>query len=458
MSDTAETALPFEAVPGPDGLPVLGSYLENSRDFFAFRDRVAAEHGGVARYRVLGQDIFLVTDPDVVQQVLVTENETFVKGELFQQQLRPVLGNGLLNSEGEFWRRQRHLIQPAFTPKRIAGYADMMVETTDRAVDRWDDGAVRNVHRDMMELTLEIVARALMGVDIRDRTPAIGGALDTVMEASAGASLVDLLPAAVPTPSRERLREAVASLDLIVDELVDEKRRALREGDVEPEADVVSALLTAVDEEGERMGADQVRDEVKTLLLAGHETTALSLTFTLHLLARHPEVEEKLLAELEAELGEEPAGFDSVRDLEYLDKVVTESMRILPPVHGILREPTEDVVLGGYEVPAGTPVSLSQWIVHRDPDHYDAPHEFRPERWTDEMESALHPLAYFPFASGPRRCVGDRFALLEAKLVLATVLRRRSFEVVEPADLEANLEASITTRPTVPVRMRVRER
>ncbi|MFC7096236.1 cytochrome P450 [Halobaculum marinum] len=458
MSDTDGSALPPEAAPGPDGLPVLGSYLDNSRSFFDFRDRVAAEHGGVARYTVLGQDIFLVTDPDAIQQVLVTENETFVKGELFQQQLRPVLGNGLLNSEGEFWRRQRHLIQPAFTPDRIAGYADMMVETTDRAVDRWDDGEVRNVHRDMMELTLEIVARALMGVDIRDRTPAIGGALDTVMEVSAGASLQDLLPEWVPTPRRERLHEAVASLDLIVDELVDEKRRALREGEVDPESDVVSALLTAVDEEGEQMGAEQVRDEVKTLLLAGHETTALSLTFTFHLLARHPEVETKLLDELEAELGDDPAGFDTVRDLEYLDKVVTESMRILPPVHGILREPTEDVVLGGYRVPAGTPVSLSQWIVHRDPAHYDDPHEFRPERWTDEMESDLHPLAYFPFASGPRRCVGDRFALLEAKLVLATVLRRRSFDVVEPTDLEGHLEASITTRPTTPIRMRVHER
>ncbi|GAA0218103.1 cytochrome P450 [Halobaculum roseum] len=458
MSDTDSPPRPPDAVPGPDGLPVLGSFLENRRDFFAFRDRVAAEYGGVARYEILGQDVILLTDPDPIRKVLVAENEKYVKGELFQQQLRPVLGNGLLNSEGDFWRRQRHLIQPAFTPDRIAGYADMMVDVTERTSAPWDDGEVRDVHRDMMGLTLDIVARALMGVDIRDRTPAIGGALDTVMEQSAGGSLLDLLPPSVPTLGRERLREAVASLDRIVDELVDEKRRALREGEIEPDADVVSALLTAEDDDGERMAAEQVRDEVKTLLLAGHETTALSLTFTLHLLARHPDIERRLLDELEAELGDDPAGFDAVRDLEYLDQVVTESMRLLPPVHGILREPTEDVELGGYRVPEGTPIAISQWVVHRDPAHYDDPLEFRPDRWTDEMEADLHPLAYFPFSSGPRRCVGDRFALLEAKLILATLLRRYAFEVVDPVDLESNLEASITTRPTQPVRMRLHER
>ncbi|WP_435065033.1 cytochrome P450 [Halobaculum sp. EA56] len=458
MSDTDRTPLPPEAAPGPDGLPFLGSFLENRRDFFAFRDRVAAEYGGIARYELLGQDVFLVTDPDAIRRVLVSENERYVKGELFQRQLRPVLGNGLLNSEGEFWRRQRHLIQPAFAPDRIAGYADMMVETSERTAERWRDGEVRDVHREMMGLTLEIVASALMGVDIRDRTPAIGGALDTVMEESAGGSLLDLLPQWVPTLGREKLREAVVSLDRIVGELVDEKRRALDAGDVAPEDDVVTALLAAEDDEGERMSAEQVRDEVKTLLLAGHETTALSLTFTFHLLARHPEVEERLLDELETELGDEPAGFDTVRDLEYLDQVVTESMRLLPPVHGILREPTGDVELGGYRVPEGTPLAISQWIVHRDPDHYDDPLEFRPERWTEEFESGLHPLAYFPFSSGPRRCVGDRFALLEAKLILATLLRRFAFEVVDPVDLESSLEASITTRPTRPVRMRVHER
>ena len=458
MSDTDGAPRPPEAAPGPDGLPFVGSFLESRRDFFAFRDRVAHEHGRVARYEVLGRDVFLLTDPDAIRRVLVTENEKYVKGELFQRQLRPVLGNGLLNSEGEFWRRQRHLIRPVFAPDRIAGYADMMVGASERASDRWTDGEVRDVHREMMELTLEIVARALMGVDIRDRTPAIGGALDTVMEQSPGGSLVDLLPPWVPTPGRERLREAVVSLDRIVDELVDEKRRALRAGEVAPDDDVVSALLSAEDDDGERMADEQVRDEVKTLLLAGHETTALSLTFTFHLLARNPGVEERLLAELDAELGGEPAGFGDVRDLEYLDTVVTESMRLLPPVHGILREPTEDIELGGYRVPEGTPLAISQWVVHRDPAHYDDPLRFRPERWTDEFESRLHPLAYFPFASGPRRCVGDRFALMETKLVLATLLRRHRFEVVDPVDLESELEASITTRPRRPVRMRVHER
>ncbi|WP_313695170.1 cytochrome P450 [Halorarum halobium] len=443
-----QPARPPSSVPGPDGTPLLGSFLDVRRDSFGFRERLASEHGGLARYTVLGTDVFLLTDPDLVEQVLVQDNQRYVKGELFQQQLAPVLGNGLLNSEGEFWRRQRHLIQPAFTPDRIAEYAGMMTDSTRRATANWEDGDVRDVHGETMALTLDIVATALMGVDIRDRTPAVGAALDTVMEAAAG-SLLDLLPPWVPTPARQSVDEAVATLDRIVDEIIAEKR-----GD--PGDDVVSALLRAEDEEGESMSDEQVRDEVKTLLLAGHETTALSLTFTLHLLARHPEVERRLLAELDAKLDGETPTLGAVGDLPYLEQVVQESMRLLPPVHGILREPTEDVTLGGYRIPAGSTLSISQWVVHRDSDVYDDPESFRPERWTDELEADLPRLGYFPFSAGPRRCIGDRFAMLEAKLVLATLLQSYRFELVGSGELD--LIASITSRPSDPVRMRIRER
>ncbi|QLG62259.1 cytochrome P450 [Halorarum salinum] len=445
---SGERVRPPGDVPGPDGLPVVGSFLDVRRDSFGFRERVARRHGGIARYSVLGTDVFLLTDPDLIERVLVHDNGKYVKGDLFQRQLGPVLGNGLLNSEGEFWRRQRHLVQPAFGPDRIAAYADMMTERTVDATSGWRDGDVRDVHGESMGLTLDVVATALMGVDIRDRTPAVGAALDDVMDASVG-SLTDLLPLWVPTPARQSVHEAVATLDRIVDGIIEEKRR-------DPGDDVVSALLRAENGAGEGMSDEQVRDEVKTLLLAGHETTALSLTFTYHLLARNPEIERRLLAELDDVLDGDVPTLTDVEELEYLDRVVTESMRLLPPVHGVLREPTEDVTLGGYRVPAGSPVSISQWVVHRDPDLYDDPLAFDPDRWTDDMRADLPALAYFPFSAGPRRCVGDRFAMLEAKLVLATILRRYRLEPVEPADLD--LQASITTRPTGPVRMRVRER
>ncbi|WP_435125949.1 cytochrome P450 [Halobaculum sp. D14] len=444
----SDSPRPTDAIPGPDGLPVVGSFLDVQRDSFGFRERVAREHGGVARFDVLGRDVVLLTDPEVIEQVLVQENQRYVKGDLFQQQLRPVLGNGLLTSEGEFWRRQRHLIQPAFTPDRIADYADMMRQRTDAATARWHDGEVRDVHGDMMRLTLDIVARALMGVDIAAKTEAIGGALDDVMAAAAG-SVFDALPERVWTPRRQSVDEAVATLDRVVGEIVAEKRD-------DPGDDVVTALLDAEDDAGDGMSDEQVRDEVKTLLLAGHETTALSLTFTFHLLGRHPQVEACIREELDDVLGGDAPTFGSVTDLDYLDKVVTESMRILPPVHGILREPTEDVVLGGYRVPAGTPLSISQWVVHRDPDIYDDPLAFRPERWTDEFEESLPRLGYFPFAAGPRRCIGDRFALLEAKLVLARILQRHHLELLSPEELD--LQASITSRPSSPVRMRIHDR
>ena len=443
-----ESARPPESVGGPDGIPFLGSFLDLRRDSFGFRERVADEYGGLARYTVLGTDVFLVTDPALVEQVLVHDNQRYVKGDLFQQSLGPVLGNGLLNSEGEFWRRQRHLIQPAFTPDRIAEYAGMMTDSTADATAGWRDGEVRDVHGEMMALTLDIVATALMGVDIRDRTPAVGAVLDTVMEASVG-SLVDLLPDWVPTPQRQAVDEAVATLDRIVDEIIEEKC-------ADPGEDVVSALLRAEDESGEGMSDEQIRDEVKTLLLAGHETTALALTFTFYLLARHPRVERTLLEELDDVLGGDPPTLADVEELSYLEKVVTESMRVLPPVHGILREPTEDVTLGGVRIPAGSTLSINQWVVHRDGDIYDDPESFRPERWTDEMEAALPRLGYFPFSAGPRRCIGDRFAMLEAKLVLATILQEFRLELVEPAELD--LLASITSRPKDPVRMRIHER
>ena len=445
MSDTAS---PPDAVPGPSGLPVLGSFLDLRDDSFAFRERVAREYGGVARYEVLGRPVYLLTDPAVIERVLVHDNQRYRKGDLFQQQLRPVLGNGLLTSGGEFWRRQRHLVQPSFGPERIAGYADMMVERSEHAAARWSDGETRDVHADMMELTLDIVARALLGVDIGGRTNAIGGALDTVMDASTN-SLSDLLPDQVPTPGDEAFREAVATLDRIVDGLIAEKRR-------DPGDDVVTALLRAEGEEGEAMSDEQVRDEVKTLLLAGHETTALSLTFTLHLLARQPAVERELVAELDGVLGGDAPTLADVGELDYLERVIKESMRLFPPVHGILREPTTDVELGGYRVPEGSTLSISQWVVHRDPTIYGDPLAFRPDRWTDGFEASLPRLAYFPFAAGPRRCIGDRFAMLEAKLVLATLLSEYHFELVSPEELD--LAAAITSRPTTPVRMRVHGR
>jgi len=433
--------------PGPSGRPLVGSLFEYVRDPFAFVERCAREYGDLAYYEVLGRPFYQVNSPDDIEHVLVQNNQNYVKGELFQESLGPVLGNGLLNSEGEFWRRQRHLIGPAFEPDRIAEYAETMVDRTEETATSWRDGAVRDVHDDMMELTLAIVADALFGVDVGRDVETVGDALEVVMNYQEGYSGV--LPGDLPTPARLRLGRAIDDLEGVVYRIIDERAH-------DPGDDVVSRMLAVEDEEGRTMSREQVRDEVMTLLLAGHETTALALTFTWFLLAQHPTVEERLVAELDEELGGDRPGVGDVRDLSYLDRVVQESMRLYPPVPGIIREASARDELAGYPIPEGATVTINQWTVHRDSRFYDDPMSFRPDRWTDEMEAELPRLAYFPFSAGPRRCVGDRFALLEAKLVLATLLQDYHLELVSGPSLD--LVATITARPRDPVLMRVHER
>jgi len=349
---------------------------------------------------------------------------------------------------------------------------DAMVERTRATTERWTDGAVLDVHEQTMGLTLGIVAEALFGTDVGRDVATVGRALETVMTFQEGHT-AELIPFELPTPARRRFEAAIDDLDRVVYGIVDERRRALREagelgdggsaGATDDDAtgptgrdDVVSWLLAATDGSGERMSRRQVRDEVMTLLLAGHETTALALTFTCWLLAQHTAVEERLLEELADVLEGRDPEIGDLDDLPYLEQVVTESLRLYPPVPGIIREAVADDVVTGYRVPAGTTVSMNQWTVHRDPRYYDDPLAFRPGRWTDEFRRSLPPLAYFPFSAGPRRCIGDRFALLEAKLVLATLLPRFHLELVSPASLD--LLDTITARPSGPVEMRVHER
>lgn len=445
---TSESKTEVVRPPGPSGKPVVGSLLEYTRDPYGFVERLAREYGDLAHYQVMGTPFYQVNSPEGIEHVLVQNNGNYVKGELFQESLGPVLGNGLLNSEGEFWRRQRHRIGPAFEPDRIAEYAETMVERTEATAAQWRDGSVRDVNEDMMELTLEIVADALFGVDVGRDVDTVADSLAVVMNYQEGVS-ADMLPVDVPTPGTIRLRRAVDELEDVVYRIIDERAR-------NPGDDVVSRMLSVEDEDGREMSREQVRDEVMTLLLAGHETTALALTYTFFLLAQHPDVERRLLDELDETLGGDPPTVEQVRDLPYLETVVEESMRLYPPVPGIVREATARDEIAGYTIPEGATISINQWSVHRDPRFYDDPMAFRPDRWTDEMRADLPRLAYFPFSAGPRRCVGDRFAMLEAKVVLATLLQRYHLELVSSPELD--LVATITARPQKPVKMRVHER
>ncbi len=437
-SSRSATAAP----PGPDGMPILGNTREYVQDPLGFFETLAREYGPVAGYELGGEKFVQVSDPALVRRVLVDDNESFVKGERFMDTLKPVLGEGLLTSEGEFWRSQRHTIEPSFYPEMLESYATEMTDATERALAEWTPGERRNVHEDMMNLTVEIAAQALFDVDIRAQEEEIGDALEAVMDrASASIRRPIDVPLWVPTPGNRRFNAARDDLDAVAERIIDQHERG--GGDA---GDVVSLLL-AKDEELPR---ERIRDEVVTILLAGHETTALALTYALHLLSKHPEKRKTLQAELDDVLDGRTPTVGDLDDLTYTEQVVEETMRVYPPVYDLLREADEDIEMAGYRIPEGRTVTFQQWVLHRDERFYDEPEQFRPERWTDELREALPHFAYFPFGGGPRRCIGDRFAMLEARLVLATICQNWT---VESTVENLGFRPSITLRPAGPVEM-----
>jgi cytochrome P450 len=446
MSDESAAG---EFPPGPTGLPVVGAMPYSVLGGLEFRERMAEEYGDIVHWETHQGNVYQLNDPEYVGHVLVHNNTNYVKGEQFQRLLGPLLGNGILNSEGEAWRRNRHLVQPSFHPDQIQRYAGMMTGLTGDMLDDWSAGQTRSIHDDMMELTLRIVSEALFGVDIDRYVDDIETAVNDFLPATT--SLPNfLLPEDVPLPSRRRMSNARDTLDDVVGEIIQRKRRN------PGEHDVVSKLLAARDDEGDPLSEKQIRDEAITLITAGHETTAVSLTYTTYLLAQHPEIESKLVAELDSVLGDDPPTMADIPKLPYTEKVVKESMRLFPPVPGIVREAESADEIGGYTIPAGSRVFMNQWVVHRDSRWYDDPLAFDPERWTTEFERSLPPLAYFPFGAGPRRCIGDRFAMLEARLILATIYRDYHLELVSDRNLE--VVPTITSRPDEEVLMKVHER
>jgi cytochrome P450 len=411
--------------PGPKGRLLFGHLGELRRDALAFYTRCAREYGDVVALRFGWKRVYLLSHPDYIEQVLVTDSRNFTKH--FGLRLnRMLLGDGLLTSEGDFWLRQRRLIQPAFLRDAVASYGATMVELAQRLVAGWHDGETRNIHGDLTRLTLEIAARTMFGVDFHDAAgPVIAQALRDVSDTfRARFYRLIALPDFVPTPANLRLRRAIRRLDAMLFDLIAKRKQGDGNG-----TDLLSILLRARDEGAGRMTDRQVRDEAMTLFLAGHDTTALALTWGLYLLAQHPDVAAKLRSELRSVLGDNPATAADLPRLPFTDAVVHEIMRLYPPAYTFGRQAIEAFDVGGYRLPAGSTVLMSQWVVHRDPRFYEEPERFYPERWLDGLARRLPKFAYFPFGGGPRVCVGNTFAMLEAVLVLATIARNYGFSV-----------------------------
>jgi cytochrome P450 len=411
----------------------------------------AREHGDVIRVRLGPLVFYLISHPEAIEQMLRGDHRLFLK-DRGTRMLSRVLGEGLLTSEGDTWRRQRRLAQPSFQGDQLQKYAPGMITATRRLLADWQPGQTRDIHVDMTRLTMEIAAQAFLGASVTDKADRVGRAMQTVIEYFA--NMLILIPGFswLPLPRNFRFRQACRDLDAVMYETIAQRRAEGRtDGD-----DLLSRLLSARDDDGSQMTDKQLRDELVTLFLAGHETTAIALSFCFYLMALHPEVEAKVHAELDEVLQGEPPTWADLAHLRYTDWVVKESMRFYPPVPSIGRQVTCDYEVMGYHIPKGSQVSFAQWVVHRDARWYKDPLEFRPERWDNDLIRKLPRCAYFPFGEGPRICIGNLFAGMEAVLILATVAQRYRLATVPGYKLD--ILPSVTLRPRHGLPMIVRER
>jgi cytochrome P450 len=391
-----------------------------------FLTRIAREYGDCVSFRLGWKRAFLVSHPDLIESILVTDSRNYIKHYVLRL-LRPTLGNGLLLSENDFWLRQRRLMQPAFHRERVAGYGGIMVSYAERMLTSWSDGDTRDMHTEMMRLTLEIVAKALFDADVAEEAPEVGDALDMGMQTFVRRwrSLYPV-PLWIPTPTNLRVKRFVRRLDRIIYRFIEERRASGRE-----RGDLLSMLLSARDaDDGSRMTDRQIRDEAMTLFLAGHETTANALAWTWYLLSQHPEVDAMLAGELQSVLGGRSPTVVDLPQLRYTEMVVMEAMRIYPPVYAFGREAVRECTLGNYRVPKGTTVVMSQWVMHRDRRYFENPGKFDPQRWADGLAKRLPRFVYFPFGGGPRVCIGNSFAMMEAILILATMVPKFRFTLL----------------------------
>ncbi len=432
--------------PGPSfGLTGFWKGPLGDRDPLKYFTEMVREYGDFIGLRILNFRILLINHPDHIEDVLVNHPRKFIKGRVLKANKR-VFGSGLLTSEGEFWLRQRRLAQPAFHRARIASYGSTMVEYTERLLHEWQDGEERDIHKEMMRLTLQIVGKTLFDADVERDAQEVGKSLELLLELGANFRRTVMIPQWLPTPTNLRLELAIRKIEKVLYRIIAEKRASGRDA-----GDLLSMLLAAQDEDGSRMTDQQLRDEAITLFLAGHETTANTLSWTWWLLAQNPAAEAKLHDELRTALAGRAPSLEDLPKLVYTNHTITESLRLYPPAWGTARTAIEDHEIAGYAVPKGSGVSFAQWTVHRDARWYDAPDEFRPERWEGDLLKRIPRFAYFPFGGGPRQCIGNAFALMEAALILATIAQQYRFRLVEGHPVVPL--ASITLRPRHGIRV-----
>lgn len=439
--------------PGPKGNLLLGSMRPFQRDPLAFLLDGAETYGDIYSFRLGPYRIHVLNNSDYAHEVLIRQAKAIQKAKFNRVLLARIVGNGILTSEGDFHRRQRRLVQPAFHHQRLANYAGTMVDFTLKMLEGWQTGQTLDIDDEMMKLTMQIVSKTLFDAEVSVDGDNAADAIAilqaiSVREFKAGFMLPEWLPV-----QRNRLRRsATRDLNEIVLRFIHERRAS-----GEDTGDLLSMLLQAQDEDdGSTMTDAQVRDEAVTLFAAGHETTSNALTWTWYLLSQHPDVEAKLHAELDSILGGRPPTLENLPQLKYTEMVIKESMRLYPPVWLLMtRTPLEPITIGGYPMNPGEWIFVAPYTIHRKPEYFENPDQFDPERFTEDREAALPRYAFFPFGGGHRVCIGNSFAMMEARLALATVAQQRRLSLVPGQEIVP--EPEITLRPRYGLNMTVQD-
>ncbi|AFZ23787.1 cytochrome P450 [Cylindrospermum stagnale PCC 7417] len=438
--------------PGPKHHWLMGVVSEYTRNPIGFMSECAKEYGDIVYWQWPLLSFYQLNHPDHIEEVLVKKNNLFSK-HLSLQILQRMFGNGLLSSEGDFWQRQRRLTQPAFHRDRIFSYGEVMVDYTNRLLTNWSDGKIIAIHEEMMHLTLEIVAKTLFGAEVTEVET-----VEKIMQISMAYFddrnnnfLLFVIPDWVPLPHNLRFQKAAQQFDEIIYPIIQRRRES-----GEDQGDLLSMLLQMQDENGNRMSDKQLRDEAVTLFIAGHETTALAISWGWYLLSQHPEIEQKLHVELQTVLAGRTPTFADLPQLPYTDRVIMEIMRLYPPAWAMVRTALEDCEIAGYPVRAGDSMIMSQWIMHRDSRYFDQPEVFNPDRWEGDLAKRIPTFAYFPFGGGPRICIGQSFAKMEAVLLLATISQK--FRLTLMPDQEITPWPAFSLRPKYGMKMLLNQR
>jgi cytochrome P450 len=439
---------------------------------------ISREYGDISYFKLGREHVYLINNPDYIEKVLIYDHHNFKKGKRLQT-AKAVLGEGLVTSEGDLHKRQRQLIQPIFHPKQIISYSNTMTDYATRMRDRWKDEEIVDLSEEMMRLTLSIICKSVLNYDVESESQEVGKALTTVRKYSKRLQspighVLDKIPV---LPAVRGAREAKKQLDSLVYQLIAERRRREEQGSnnnnnngKSHDEDLLFKLMEAQDSDSpnnnqEKMSDKQVRDEVMTIFIAGHETTSNALTWTFYLLSQNQEVEKKLHDEIDSVIGDSSNGnnvenriptANDIPKLQYTEKVLRESMRLYPPVWTIGRRVENDYSVGEYTIPTGSSILMSQYVMHHNPKYYEEPNQFNPDRWTEEYKSRLPRFCYFPFGGGTRGCIGEPFAWIEGILIIATIAQKWTMRLLPSQRIK--LDPAITLRPKYGMKMKLIQR